>query len=91
MLPAMWALQLALLHQVIYYLFVGQRTAASSGKVLTCVWCRARWVVDRPDGGGIKKNKGYLNLSGVAGVSPVRDTSTCKNIAYLEFLRYYAN
>ncbi|KIM36473.1 hypothetical protein M413DRAFT_31701 [Hebeloma cylindrosporum] len=56
-----------------------QRTAANSGKSLTCVWCRATWVAPRPAGaaGGAKRVAGgYLNLAGVAGVSPVRDTST---------------
>ena len=62
----------------------GQRTAASNGKDLTCVWCRARWIVARPSsgaGGGVKRSMGafgYMNLADVAGVSPVRDTSTCK-------------
>ena len=67
----------------------GQRTAASSGKDLTCVWCRARWIVARPGGGasGVKRSMGaygYINLSDVAGVSPVRDTSTCKRDYFSE-------
>ena len=68
----------------ICYFSLGQRTAASNGKELTCVWCRARWIVARPSGGatgGVKRSMGaygYINLSDVAGVSPVRDTSTCK-------------
>jgi hypothetical protein len=66
-----------------HFFFSGQRTAASNGKDLTCVWCRARWIVSQPRGGadGVKRSMGaygYINLSGVAGVSPVRDTSTCK-------------
>ena len=66
------------------YFISGQRTAASNGKDLTCVWCRARWIVARPSsgaGGGVKRSMGafgYMNLADVAGVSPVRDTSTCK-------------
>lgn len=59
-----------------------QRTAASTGKNLTCVWCRARWVLNPAVGGGVgggasRGPDGYLNLAGVGGVSPVRDTSTC--------------
>jgi len=58
-----------------------QKTSASSGKDLTCVWCRAQWIVARPAGvaGGVKRSMGaygYINLSDVAGISPVRDTST---------------
>ncbi|KAF8163789.1 hypothetical protein B0H34DRAFT_650575 [Crassisporium funariophilum] len=57
-----------------------QKTAASNRKDLTCVWCRAQWVMAAPAGGavgGVKRSMGgYINLSGVANVSPVRDTST---------------
>ncbi|KAF8177222.1 hypothetical protein BJ912DRAFT_1024225 [Pholiota molesta] len=58
-----------------------QRTAAKTGKNLTCVWCRARWVLTPAVGGGVGASAsrgldGYLNLAGVGGVSPVRDTST---------------
>jgi len=68
----------------------GQRTATSNGKELTCVWCRARWVVaSASTGTGTVKRSmgayGYLNLSGVADVSPVRDTSTCKRDNFSEF------
>jgi len=50
----------------------------------TCVWCRAKWVVGTNTAGGSGGNaaqgvaamKGYINLAGVAGVSPVRDTSS---------------
>jgi hypothetical protein len=77
----MWVLQLNPVDQV-FISFSGQRTAASNGKELTCVWCRARWIVARPGGGAAgsaKKSMGrYINLSDVADVSPVRDTSTCK-------------
>ena len=74
--------------QVNYFFFSlsGQRTAANNGKDLTCVWCRARWIVARSTGSGgagsVKRSMGaygYINLSDVAGVSPVRDTSTCKS------------
>jgi len=59
-----------------------KRTAASKGTQLTCVWCRARWIVAQPAGGtsgSVKRSMGrygYINLSDVADVSPVRDTST---------------
>ncbi|KAF4615107.1 hypothetical protein D9613_013017 [Agrocybe pediades] len=59
-----------------------QRTAKSSGKELTCVWCRAKWVVAGAAGAGTPVatrtlgNYGYLNLAGASGASPVRDTST---------------
>jgi hypothetical protein len=68
-------------HVLMCFRDLGQRTAASNGKSLTCVWCRATWVAPRPAGaaGGAKRvTGGYLNLAGVAGVSPVRDTSTCE-------------
>ncbi|KAK0505398.1 hypothetical protein EDD18DRAFT_1129186 [Armillaria luteobubalina] len=57
-----------------------QATALKSGKNVTCVWCRAEWVL--PDAGkGKGKGKaigeeGYVNLAAVAGVSPQRDTSS---------------
>ena len=73
----------------IFFTLSGQRTAASNGKDLTCVWCRARWIVARPSGsaGGVKRSMGaygYINLSDVAGISPVRDTSTCKRAYFSE-------
>ncbi|KAI0934905.1 hypothetical protein AcV5_006599 [Taiwanofungus camphoratus] len=47
---------------------------------LTCVFCRAKWVVAPASGsataGPSRSVEGYLNLGGVAGVSPVRDTSS---------------
>jgi len=44
---------------------------------LTCVWCRANWVTAKPgDKGGSVNEEGYLNLGSVAGVSPVRDTTS---------------
>ena len=75
----------------------GQRTSASQGKELTCVWCRAQWVVARPAGGsgvggGVKRSMGaygYLNLSDVAGISPVRDTSTCKEALFFSKCVHY--
>ncbi len=59
-------------------------SGAKSAKNLTCVWCRAPWTqagatgAARAAGGSATTSEGYLNLSGVAGVSPVRDTSSCK-------------
>ncbi|KAH6886665.1 hypothetical protein BKA70DRAFT_1123095 [Coprinopsis sp. MPI-PUGE-AT-0042] len=54
-------------------------TARSNGNAVTCVWCRSKWV--SPDAGaggaGVRRTaSGYLNLGGVSGVSPVRDTSS---------------
>lgn len=62
-----------------------QRTAASNGKDLTCVWCRAPWVLPYAGtagaGAGVpgarRAEGGYLNLGDVGGTSPVRDTTTC--------------
>ncbi|KAF9002785.1 hypothetical protein BDQ17DRAFT_1356812 [Cyathus striatus] len=52
-----------------------KRTSQSQGKPLTCVWCRATWPAD--NGVGTPKKSGhYLNFASVAGISPVRDTST---------------
>ncbi|KAK0225282.1 hypothetical protein IW262DRAFT_1354538 [Armillaria fumosa] len=55
-----------------------QATARKSGKNVTCVWCRAEWVL--PDAGKGKGKaigeEGYVNLAAVAGVSPQRDTSS---------------
>lgn len=60
-----------------------QRTAASNGKDLTCVWCRAPWVLPYAGTAGAavpgarRAEGGYLNLGTVGGASPVRDTTTC--------------
>lgn len=55
-------------------------TSVNSGKELNCVWCRARWVVPgaAPTAAvvGARRQGGYMNLGAVAGISPVRDTST---------------
>ena len=60
-------------------LCAGQTTSVNSGKQLNCVWCRARWVVPGTAAGvGVRREGGYLNLGTVAGISPVRDTSTCQ-------------
>ena len=61
----------------------GQASSLRGGKSVTCVWCRAE-----TNSGGVAKGRksqaagtqsieGYLNLASVAGLSPVRDTSTC--------------
>ncbi|KAF9524458.1 hypothetical protein CPB83DRAFT_773736 [Crepidotus variabilis] len=56
-----------------------RKTAARNGKDLTCVWCRAAWVVPGPAGatGSAKRVQGgYLNLAGAAGLDQTRDTSS---------------
>lgn len=47
---------------------------------LSCVWCRAKWVLPASGGGaaGASMSEGYLNLGNAAGVDTSRDTSTCK-------------
>jgi hypothetical protein len=57
---------------------IGART---SGKNLTCVWCRAKWILPAPAGGIASRSmtsEGYMNLGDVAGVNTSRDTSSCK-------------
>ncbi len=50
---------------------------------MNCVWCRAKWIAPAGAGaaqaraGGAQFSEGYLNLSTAAGVSAVRDTSSC--------------
>ncbi|TFK46618.1 hypothetical protein OE88DRAFT_1667229 [Heliocybe sulcata] len=42
-----------------------------------CVFCRAEWVVPGPAGAKAGRSaEGYVNLAGVAGLSPQRDTSS---------------
>lgn len=67
---------------------IGAKTAKRN---LTCVFCRAKWVLAGPGagatggggggaaaaGGSRRTAEGYLNLGAVAGLSPVRDTSSC--------------
>lgn len=67
-------------------MIVGARTAKHN---LTCVFCRAKWVLagaggaaggsggGAAAGGGRRTAEGYLNFGAEAGLSPVRDTSTC--------------
>jgi hypothetical protein len=63
------------------FFLLGAKTAAHN---LTCVWCRAKWVTPGPSGGSSGQCRttedGYINLAGVAGISPIRDTSTCEKI-----------
>ncbi|KAJ7604481.1 hypothetical protein FB45DRAFT_1070388 [Roridomyces roridus] len=59
-----------------------KQTAQKGHNKLTCIYCRAEWpsVSTGASGSGAGAARttagGYLNISGVAGVSPVRDTST---------------
>ncbi len=60
---------------------IGRTSNATSGKPLTCVYCRARSALPGPSSSrcaGVNMSEGYVNLSGVAGLSPVRDTSSCE-------------
>ncbi|KAI5124074.1 hypothetical protein M0805_003901 [Coniferiporia weirii] len=60
-----------------------QQWARTKGANLTCVFCRAAWVMaDVVPGGSARagsSREGYLNLGGVAGLSPIRDTSSYYN------------
>ncbi|KAJ7183772.1 hypothetical protein C8R46DRAFT_984978 [Mycena filopes] len=60
-----------------------KQTSAKQGKPLTCIYCRAQWPDAAPGKGkgkaatgGSHTAGGYLNMSGVAGLSPQRDTTT---------------
>lgn len=57
---------------------------ARTANPLTCVWCRAKWSVmsdtSASSSTSAHVSEGYLNLGAVAGLSPVRDTSSCKRI-----------
>ncbi|GBE90195.1 hypothetical protein SCP_1900440 [Sparassis crispa] len=59
-----------------------QQWARAARGGVTCVFCRARWVepaaaaASGSASGGVGRSEGYLNLGSVAGVSPVRDTSS---------------
>lgn len=79
--------------ELIFFFFgigtIGAKTAKNN---LTCVFCRAKWVLAggasgsgggaAAAGGGRRTAEGYLNLGAVAGLSPVRDTSTCTFFFY---------
>lgn len=69
---------------------VGKNTAQSKGHDITCVYCRTKWVFpaaaastsaagNAAGNARARVSEGYLNLSGVAGLSPVRDTSSCES------------
>ncbi|KAG6846456.1 hypothetical protein H0H93_013873, partial [Arthromyces matolae] len=52
-------------------------STTNSGKPLTCVWCRARWVLPTSSAaaaaasaGGTRGRDGYINLAGVSGIGP---------------------
>ncbi|KAJ6471811.1 hypothetical protein C8R47DRAFT_1147143 [Mycena vitilis] len=59
-----------------------KQTSAKQSNKLTCIYCRAVWPTAAPAAGGSRgagartSSGGYLNMSGVAGLSPQRDTST---------------
>ncbi|KAA1468285.1 hypothetical protein DENSPDRAFT_833540 [Dentipellis sp. KUC8613] len=57
-----------------------QQWAKAAARNLTCVFCRAKWAVPAPARAGPavagRSSGGYLNLSSIAGISPVRDTSS---------------
>ncbi|KAI0257448.1 hypothetical protein BJV78DRAFT_37603 [Lactifluus subvellereus] len=57
-----------------------------SAAELTCVWCRAKWQWGGKNEGASRKSGAYINLSEVAGLSGVRDTST-----YHQSARYRAS
>ena len=63
---------------LILFSFVGAR---KKGVDLDCVYCRAPWALSGTKGAGSKTSEGYINLAHVAGVSPIRDTSSCKSAA----------
>lgn len=58
--------------------------ARKQGKNLTCVFCRAAWIGPIAAGASSGSasasltSEGYINLGNVAGLSPIRDTSSCK-------------
>lgn len=56
--------------------------ALRDSKQVTCVWCRAKWpfsgsAVAGGSGSANVTDEGYINIGSVAGLSPIRDTSTC--------------
>ena len=50
---------------------------------VTCVYCRSPWVGPETNAssadGGSTMHEGYLNMSSAAGISGIRDTSTCES------------
>lgn len=62
--------------------------AKTKGADITCPFCRAKWpaAAVAAAGGravGARGGDGYLNLANAAGLSPVRDTSTCKHTSVI--------
>lgn len=57
----------------------GAVTARQKGQQVSCVFCRAKWVTSGPAAaaGASRSSEGYINLGSVAGLSHVRDTSSC--------------
>ncbi|CDO72916.1 hypothetical protein BN946_scf185002.g101 [Trametes cinnabarina] len=56
-----------------------QQWAINAKAGVTCVFCRAKWIGPATAGASKapgRSSEGYLNLADVAGVSPVRDTSS---------------
>ncbi|KAJ6468239.1 hypothetical protein C8R45DRAFT_1018007 [Mycena sanguinolenta] len=58
-----------------------KQTSAKTGTKLTCIYCRAVWptpaaTAARASGSTYTSAEGYINMSGVAGLSPQRDTSS---------------
>ncbi|KAJ6523832.1 hypothetical protein B0H19DRAFT_1200947 [Mycena capillaripes] len=58
-----------------------KQTSAKQGNKLTCIYCRAVWPTAAVAGvsrgsGAHTTAEGYINVAGVAGLSPQRDTST---------------
>jgi hypothetical protein len=50
---------------------------------VTCVYCRSPWVGPETNAAsassGSTMREGYLNMSGAAGISGIRDTSSCES------------
>ncbi|KAJ7812706.1 hypothetical protein B0H14DRAFT_2856110 [Mycena olivaceomarginata] len=60
-----------------------KQTSKNQSKKLTCIYCRAEWPTPAAAGKGKAgaagtrtTSGGYINISGVAGLSPQRDTTT---------------
>ena len=67
-----------------WYQFVVLTTYEGARKTpVTCVYCRSPWVSPATEaaasGGGSTMRDGYLNMSSAAGISGIRDTSSCKS------------
>lgn len=60
--------------------FVGERSKRGD---VTCPMCRAKWVTPGAASSRGMTSGGYINLASAAGLSPVRDTSTCEFSTFL--------